>query len=145
MAYEQLKLENQICFPLYASSRLVTRAYQPHLEALDLTYPQYLVLMVLWEHDDLTVNQIAERLILNTNTLTPLLKRMEQGGLVERTRSREDERKVTVRLTPGGRELEARAARIPQALAESLERQALSRQELVLLKSLLDRLVTSLA
>ena len=77
MSYEQLKLENQLCFPLYAASRLIIRAYQNDLDALGITYPQYLVLMVLWEFEELTVNEIAEKLILNTNTVTPLLKRME--------------------------------------------------------------------
>ena len=77
MAYEQLKLENQLCFPFYATSRLIIRAYQEDLDALGITYPQYLVMMVLWEEQETTVNQIAEKLILNTNTITPLLKRME--------------------------------------------------------------------
>ncbi len=77
MEYEQLKLENQLCFPFYAVSRLIIRAYQEDLDVLGITYPQYLVLMVLWGKDGITVNQIAEKLILNTNTITPLLKRME--------------------------------------------------------------------
>ena len=102
MAYEQLKLENQICFPIYAASRLITREYQPLLDELGLTYPQYLVLMVLWENDGLPVNEIGRRLILNTNTVTPLLKRMETQGLVTRRRSADDERRVIVALTPQG-------------------------------------------
>ena len=80
MSYDQLKLENQLCFPVYAASRLITRAYQPHLDKLDITYPQYLVLMILWENDNVPVNDIAKKLILKTNTITPLLKRMEQQG-----------------------------------------------------------------
>jgi DNA-binding MarR family transcriptional regulator len=79
--YEQLKLDNQLCFPFYAVSRLITRAYQADLDALGITYPQYLVLMILWENDKVTVNDVAEKLILNTNTVTPLLKRMEVMGL----------------------------------------------------------------
>ena len=78
MDYEQLKLDNQLCFPLYAASRLIIRAYQPFLEKLGITYPQYLVLMVLWEHKELTVSEISSKLFLKTNTLTPLLKRMEK-------------------------------------------------------------------
>lgn len=102
MAYEQLKLENQLCFPVYAASRLITREYQPFLDNLQITYPQYLVLMVLWENDNLSVNDIAKKLILNTNTITPLLKRMEQQGLVNRKRTDRDERKVMVQLTEQG-------------------------------------------
>jgi DNA-binding MarR family transcriptional regulator len=80
MAYEQLKLENQLCFPLYTASRLVIQEYQPHLDKLGVTYPQYLVLMILWETDSIAVNEITRRLILNTNTITPVLKRMEAQG-----------------------------------------------------------------
>ena len=120
MAYEQLKLENQICFPVYAASRLITRAYQPLLEELGITYPQYLVLMVLWEEDGRTVNQIAETLILNTNTVTPLLKRLEKNGLLSRSRSERDERQVIVSLTDEGKRMEGRAADIPRRLVESM-------------------------
>ncbi|NJO70307.1 MAG: MarR family transcriptional regulator, partial [Bacteroidetes bacterium] len=81
MAFEQLKLENQLCFPVYAVSRLITREYQPYLNKLGITYPQYLVLLVLWEHSSMTVNEISQKLILNTNTITPLLKRMESLGI----------------------------------------------------------------
>jgi DNA-binding MarR family transcriptional regulator len=84
MEYEQLKLNNQLCFPVYAASRLITREYQPHLDKLGVTYPQYLVLMVLWETDGISVNEIAQKLILNTNTVTPLLKRMELLNLISR-------------------------------------------------------------
>ncbi len=80
MVYEQLKLENQLCFPVYAASRLITREYQPFLDRLGITYPQYLVLMILWEEDGVPVNDIAKKLILNTNTITPLLKRMEKDA-----------------------------------------------------------------
>ena len=110
MAYEQLKLENQLCFPVYAASRLITREYQPFLDQLKITYPQYLVLMVLWEHDGLPVNDIAKKLFLNTNTITPLLKRMEQQGLIKRNRSEADERKVLVQLTGKGKKLQEKAA-----------------------------------
>ncbi len=114
--YEQLKLENQICFPFYAISRLITRQYQPYLDKLGLTYPQYLVLMVLWEYERMPVNDIAKKLILNTNTITPLLKRMEKMELIERNKDKIDERKVIVQLTKKGDTLKKKAACIPEKL-----------------------------
>ena len=120
MAYEQLKLENQLCFPVYAASRLIIREYQPHLDKLGITYSQYLVLMVLWEKDGIAVSEITERLILNTNTVTPILKRMEAQGLITRQRSASDERKVIITLTPKGRQLQAEAASIPEQLMSGL-------------------------
>ncbi|MCB8966804.1 MAG: MarR family transcriptional regulator [Ardenticatenaceae bacterium] len=120
MTYEQLKLENQICFPIYAASRLITREYQPLLDELGLTYPQYLVLMVLWESDGLPVNEIGQKLLLNTNTVTPLLKRMEAQGLLSRARSTEDERQVIITLTAQGRALREVAATIPERLVAGL-------------------------
>lgn len=120
MSFEQLKLENQLCFPLYAASRLIIRKYQPYLEELNITYPQYLVLMVLWESDEMPVNDIAKKLILNTNTITPLLKRMESLGLVTRERSQEDERRVFIKLTDKGRNMQESAAKIPIELGEGL-------------------------
>ena len=85
MDYEKLKLDKQLCFRLYAASRLITQAYRPYLDKLGVTYPQYLVLMVLWETDELPVNDIAKRLALETNTVTPLIQRMERAGIVNRT------------------------------------------------------------
>ena len=102
MEYEQLKLENQLCFPFYAVSRLIIRAYQEDLDRLGITYPQYLVLMVLWEKDGISVNEISEKLILNTNTVTPLLKRMEAMQLITRTPSTVDQRKIIIQLTSQG-------------------------------------------
>lgn len=134
MTYEQLKLENQLCFPVYAASRLITREYQPHLEKLGITYPQYLVLMLLWETDGRTVNEIAQRLILNTNTVTPILKRMEALGLIARRRSDEDERRVIVSLTPKGMQLREEAARIPEQLVEGLVTDEMSLEDLHRLK-----------
>jgi DNA-binding MarR family transcriptional regulator len=113
---EVLKLDNQLCFPLYAASRLVTQAYKPHLDALGITYPQYLVLMVLWERDGRTVTELGERLLLDSGTLTPLLKRLEKSGLVERARRDGDERTVENRLTATGRRLKKRAAQVPITL-----------------------------
>lgn len=145
MAYEQLKLENQICFPVYAASRLITREYQPYLEELGLTYPQYLVLLVLWERDELPVNDIAKKLILNTNTLTPLLKRMETQGLLTRARSHQDERKVIVCLTKAGQEMQAKAAGIPERLVTGLSGGPMTAADVVQLKQQLDSLVAYLA
>ncbi len=145
MAYEQLKLANQLCFPVYAASRLITREYQPFLEKLGLTYPQYLVLMILWEEDGLQVNDIAKKLILNTNTITPLLKRMEKEGIIRRKRSGEDERKVMVQLTEKGRALQEEAARIPEQLASRLAEGELNIDDLVRLKETLDSMIRSLS
>ncbi|WP_299458207.1 MarR family winged helix-turn-helix transcriptional regulator [uncultured Microscilla sp.] len=113
---ELLKLENQICFPMYVASRMITRAYQPMLDAMGITYPQYLVLMALWEKDEQTVNEIGQQLYLNTNTITPLLKRMEKTGIVARTRSKKDERKVMITLTEAGQALKEQAYCIPEQI-----------------------------
>jgi len=134
MAYEQLKLENQLCFPLYAASRLVIQEHQPHLEKLGITYPQYLVLMVLWETDSIAVSEITRRLILNTNTITPVLKRMEAQGIITRQRSEEDERKVIVTLTPKGNRLQIEAASIPEKLEADLVSSNVKMEELQKLK-----------
>ena len=112
----ELHLDNQVCFALHAASRAMTRTYGPLLEPLGLTYPQYVVLLVLWEQDDVSVTEIGERLSLDSGTLTPLLKRMEANGLLTRTRSARDERQVDVRLTAHGKRLRARAAKIRTAV-----------------------------
>lgn len=145
MAFEQLKLENQICFPVYAASRLITRAYQPHLDALGITYPQYLVMMVLWETDGLPVNDIAEKLILNTNTITPLLKRMEQNELLKRRRSGDDERKVIVSLTEKGRLMREKAANIPEKLVGDMGNDDITVEEIIAMKQTLLKLIQSLS
>ncbi|MDX5479572.1 MarR family winged helix-turn-helix transcriptional regulator [Fontibacter flavus] len=141
---EQLKLDNQICFPFYAASRLIIRAYQPHLDKLGITYPQYLVMLVLWEQDRLPVNDIAQKLILNTNTVTPLLKRMETMGLIQREKSKEDERKVLVTLTQKGKEMEAAAAGIPEALMQSVTPGEVDLEALEKLKAQMQGLVAFL-
>jgi DNA-binding MarR family transcriptional regulator len=114
-----LRLDNQLCFSIYAASRAITRAYRPILEPYGLTYPQYLVLLILWEEDGPTVNEIGRRLYLDSGTLTPLLKRMEQAGFLERRRSPEDERKVQAWLGPKGKELRDVALTIPETLIET--------------------------
>lgn len=144
MSYDQLKLENQLCFPLYATSHLIIRRYKPYLDALGITYPQYLVFMVLWEHKDMTVNAISKKLLLNTNTVTPLLKRMEKQGWLHRERSKEDERKVEVRLSELGQELHEKAAEIPIKLSEGLFPDVLSFEDVKTLKSLLNQLIDHL-
>jgi DNA-binding MarR family transcriptional regulator len=120
MEYEQLKLENQLCFPFYAVSRLIIRAYQEDLDRLGITYPQYLVMLVLWEKDGISVNEIAEKLILNTNTVTPLLKRMEAMQLITRTPSTMDQRKIIIQLTDQGLAMRESAAEIPLKLMNKL-------------------------
>lgn len=116
-----LKLENQLCFPVYALSRLITKAYQPLLDSLGVTYPQYLVLLVLWEHDALTVKQLGEHLLLDSGTLTPLLKRMEHREWLSRRRDPRDERSVVVALEPTGRALQVKAREIPTKVLERLQ------------------------
>ena len=113
-------LDEQLCFALYAASRRMTATYRPLLEALDLTYPQYLVMLVLWERDGLTVRELGERLQLDSGTLTPLLKRLEQAGLLGRRRRQSDEREVEITLTEAGHNLHVRAAEVPRCLAERL-------------------------
>jgi len=144
MEYEQLKLSNQLCFPVYAASRLITRAYQPHLDKLGITYPQYLVLLVLWEADGISVNDISTKLILNTNTLTPLLKRMESMGIITRARSDSDERKVVISLTKKGQEMRIKASVIPQKLLSGLQKGSLSVSKLTELRDNLNEIVNFL-
>jgi len=123
-------LDNQLCFSLYSASLAMTKLYKPLLDALELTYPQYLVMLVLWEADGPSVSALGERLSLDSGTLTPLLKRMEGAGWLARQRSAEDERRVHVWLTPAGRQLQARAAHIPGCV---LERSGLQLNELIAL------------
>ena len=114
---DPLRLEQQVCFALYRASRSIIRAYTPLLEKLGITYPQYLVLLVLWEKDQITVGEIGERLQLDSATLTPLLKRMETAGFLHRTRDHRDERVVIIHLTEQGYRLKNRATKIPEQLA----------------------------
>ena len=110
---EALLLDNQLCFALYSTSLLMTKVYKPLLQALGLTYPQYLAMMVLWEQDGLTVGDVSTRLLTDPGSLTPLLKRLESEGFITRTRSKEDERVVLLRLTEQGRALQQRARQVP--------------------------------
>lgn len=117
---EQLNLSQQVCFPIYAFAKEIINQYRPLLDAIELTYPQYLVMMVLWEHDSQTVNQLGGKLHLDSGTLTPLLKRLETKSLVSRTRSTTDERIVNITLTQKGKELQTQAATIPQQLMKAM-------------------------
>ncbi|MDO4633943.1 MAG: MarR family transcriptional regulator [Eubacteriales bacterium] len=112
--YDALKLENQLCFPLYACSREITRVYTPYLDKLGLTYTQYITMMVLWEHPTISVRDMGELLHLGSGTLTPLLKKMEQRGLLTRARSTEDERIVNITVTEEGMALREKALDVPQ-------------------------------
>jgi MarR family transcriptional regulator, organic hydroperoxide resistance regulator len=112
-----LALDRQLCFAIYSTSLAMTKLYKPLLEPLGLTYPQYLVMLALWQQDGQTVSQLGERLALDSGTLTPLLKRLEASGLLQRLRDASDERRVLLRLTPAGRSLKSRAQQVPRAVA----------------------------
>lgn len=137
----QLLLANQICFPIYSASRMITKAYKPHLDELGLTYPQYLVLLILWEQDNLTVSQISEKLFLNSNTLSPMFKRMEKTGLLQRIRNVEDERSVTIKLTEKGKLLKNKAVTIPEKLIDDIVTDQISFDDMLTLKNTLCELI----
>jgi DNA-binding MarR family transcriptional regulator len=118
---QALQLDNQLCFALYSASLAMSKMYKPHLDALGLTYPQYLVMLVLWEQDGLTVSEIGARLFLDSGTLTPLLKRLEGAGHISRLRDVADERRVLIQLTAAGRRLKAKAAPIPACMLEAAQ------------------------
>lgn len=135
---ELLKLENQLCFPLYACSREVVRKYAPYLDKLGLTYTQYLAMMALWEHGSMPVGELCSLLYLDTGTMTPLLKKMEAKGLLTRTRSGEDARRVDIKLTEAGEALKEEARDVPIAMGECISIDAEDSRELVrLLRKLL--------
>ena len=136
--HEAMKLENQLCFPLYAAARKITGLYAPHLKPLDLTYTQYIVLLVLWEHREITVGELCRRLYLDSGTITPLLKKMEEEGLLVRSRSRQDERVVTVTVTEKGWALRERVKDVPLQVGGCLN---LPREEALALFRLLHRLL----
>lgn len=137
--YEQLKLENQLCFPLYACAKEIVRRYQPLLAPLDLTYTQYLVMLALWEYDEQSVKTLGERLWLDSGTLTPVLKKLEQKGYVVRRRAAGDERSVLVSPTQAGRALADRAAQVPLAMGGCVKLEA---AEAAQLHGLLHRLMS---
>ena len=144
MAFEQLKLSSQICFRLYSASRLVTQTYKPFLDKLGITYPQYLVLMVLWEADNQPVNDIAHKLLLETNTVTPLIQRMEREGIVNRTKGKVDTRQTIVSLTAHGKDLREQSVGIPDCMLEILCGNGVHESSIAEILPLLDELIDSL-
>jgi MarR family transcriptional regulator, organic hydroperoxide resistance regulator len=128
---DYLKLENQACFPVYALSRVLTAHYKPILDGIDLTYPQYLVMLILWEHQKLSVKEIGEKLLLDSGTLTPLLKKLENKQLISRIRSTADERVMMISLSKNGATLKKKAVSIPETFKCSL---GLSNEEMVSLR-----------
>ena len=144
MAYEKLKLDNQLCFRLYTAARLTIGVYHPYLDPLGITYPQYLVLLVLWEQDKQPVCDIAKRLMLDTNTVTPLLQRMEKAGLVTRTRGKEDTRQRIVSLTKKGLEMQEQAKYIPGCLITDIIQKASEEEEYMGMIPMLDKLIEGL-
>ncbi|TCB47706.1 MarR family transcriptional regulator [Acinetobacter sp. ANC 4779] len=126
MSKNQLCLDEQLCFPIYAASNLIVKAYRPFLEPLELTYPQYLVMLVLWEKDSISVGDLGQILHLDSGTLTPLLKRMEKSEIISRSRDPKDERRVLISLKEKGRQLRASAEKIPKELSQSIKLENLS-------------------
>ena len=139
--YDVLKLESQLCFPLYTASKEIVRRYKPFLDPLGLTYTQYIAMMALWEHGSMSVSELGRHLHLNSATLTPLLKRLEAKGYVTRERSADDERSVLVGLTPRGCELRDEALAVPAQMGSCV---AMDPDEALALKGLLDRLIAAL-
>lgn len=135
---DQLHLSEQVCFPVYVFAKEIINQYRPLLEALDLTYPQYLVMMVLWEQEAQTVNQLGEKLKLDSGTLTPLLKRMELKAFISRDRSTVDERIVNISLTEKGKALKEKASCIPTQLMESMQ---VSMEDLTTLKNIITKIL----
>lgn len=136
--YDPLLLENQLCFPLYACSKEIVRRYKPFLDELDLTYTQYITMMVMWEQEELTVKELGERLFLDSGTLTPVLKKLESKGYVSRERAKEDERNLDVQITEAGRALKEKAVDIPGKMAACF---TLAPEDAAELKRLLEKLM----
>ena len=141
---EKFKLDNQLCFRLYTASRLLTRAYHPLLGEHGLTYPQYLVLLTLWEKDAQPVNDIARRLMLETNTVTPLLKRMEAEGIVSRSQGRKDARQIIVSLTGKGRDLQKQLTAVPDTVGKAVLCESVTPETVPGLFGMLDDIIRQL-
>jgi DNA-binding MarR family transcriptional regulator len=144
MIEEKFKLDNQLCFRLYTASRLITQAYHPLLGEFGLTYPQYLVLLVLWEKDRQPVNDIAKRLLLETNTVTPLLKRMEVEGIVTRSKGKEDARQMIVKLTKKGRDLQKELTDVPETVGNAVICESVTPETVPELFGILDDIIKQL-
>lgn len=139
--YEQLKLENQLCFPLYACSKEIVRKYKPYLDPLDLTYTQYITMMVLWEEKNITVSELGKKLFLDSGTMTPLLKKLESKEYICRERQQDDERVVTISITKKGEQLKEAARDIPNNLGKCVNLSATEAKELY---SLLHKLLKNI-
>ncbi len=140
--FECLKLENQICFPLYACSKEIIKRYKPFLDALDLTYTQYITMMVLWEKIEMNVKELGKYLFLDSGTLTPVLKKLESKGYISRTRMKTDERNVILRITNSGLALREQAVQIPAKMSRCIKMEP---QEAMQLYSLLHKVMSSLS
>ena len=141
---EKFRLDNQLCFRLYTASRLITQAYHPLLGEYGLTYPQYLVLLVLWEKDAQPVNDIAKRLLLETNTVTPLLKRMEAEGILTRTKGEKDARQMIVKLTKKGRDLQKKLTDVPESVGSAVLCESVTPETVPGLFKMLDDIIIQL-
>ena len=139
--YDSLKLGNQLCFPLYAAAKEITRKYKPYLDKLDLTYTQYICMMVMWEHQSLNVKQLGEYLYLDSGTLTPLLKKLEEKGYVERKKKDSDERNLIITVTDKGMDLRDQALSVPQSMGSCI---SLSSEEAELLYKVLYKILNNL-
>lgn len=139
--YDSLKLENQLCFPLYACSKEIVRRYKTYLDKLDLTYTQYIVMMVMWEEKELNVKELGDKLFLDSGTLTPVLKKLEAKGYVTRERSKIDERTLIVTLTESGKELREMAVDIPVGMRGCLK---LSDEEMIQLRTMLGKILSDM-
>lgn len=144
MSYNQLKLDNQLCFRLYTAARLITLSYTPYFKRFNITYSQYLVLMLLWEKDNCIISEITERLHLETNTITPLLQRMEKQGLILRQKSEVDNRRRIVSLTSKGKRLEEQMKEIPNCLAREIVDNGMNVEELQNMIPLLDKFILTI-
>ena len=138
--YEALKIENQLCFPLYACSRDVIKRYKPFLDKIDLTYTQYITMLVMWDRKEVNVKELGRRLYLDSGTLTPLLKKLESKGLLTRKRSTEDERNLVISITEKGERLKDEAIEIPEKMTQSMP---LEHEEAVTLYRILYKLLES--
>ncbi len=136
--YDCLKISNQLCFPLYACSKEIVKRYKPHLDPLDLTYTQYITMMVVWEEKEITVKALGDKLFLDSGTLTPVLKKLEQKGYVKRNRSKDDERNLIITLTKEGEDLKKQACTIPAEMGKCV---SLSQEETRQLYDLLYKLL----
>ncbi|MBR6288290.1 MAG: MarR family transcriptional regulator [Acholeplasmatales bacterium] len=139
--YDSLKLGNQLCFPLYAAAKEITRKYKPYLDKLDLTYTQYICMMVMWEHQSLNVKQLGEYLYLDSGTLTPLLKKLEEKGYIERKKKDSDERNLIITVTDKGLDLRDQALSVPQSMGSCI---SISSEEAELLYKVLYKILNNL-